>query len=59
MKYLALLFGPSPRQVRERQLHDAQVQLLHHAAQAEHHAALTLMYRERCARLALTPEETT
>jgi hypothetical protein len=46
-------FGPSPRQVRVRQLHDAQVALLHHAALAEHHEAMTRMYRERCERLAL------
>ena len=52
------LFGPSPRQLRMRQLHDAQVALLQHAAEAEKHAALAAMYRERCARLELdeTPD---
>lgn len=53
LKTFMTVFGPSPREVRTRQLHDAQVALLHHAAKAEEHAALARMYRERCSRLAL------
>ena len=58
LKALITTFGASPRQVRHQQLHDAQIQLLHHAAKAEEHAALAVMYRDRCDRLSLdeTPD---
>lgn len=52
LKSLPMLFGPSPKQLAQQQLHDAQVKLLHHAAEAEKHAALAVMYRERRERLA-------
>jgi hypothetical protein len=55
---LALWLLRSPREVAERQLHNARMDLLSHTAQAEHHEAMRKMLIERIERLEhdLTPE---
>ncbi len=50
-RWLGWLCKPDATDVRERQLADAQRDLVSHAALTEYHAAMRDMLRDRCARL--------
>ncbi len=52
MKIITDLFKPTPADIIvHEQLYEAQRKLVEHEAAAEHHAALTEMYRRRVERL--------
>jgi hypothetical protein len=52
MKLVMNLFKPTPADaIAKDQLYEAQRKLVEHEAAAEHHAALTEMYRRRVERL--------
>lgn len=52
MKTVSELFSRTPvDEIVEEQLYEAQRKLVEHEAAAEHHAALTEMYRRRVQRL--------
>lgn len=54
MKAVSELFGRTPvDDIVQDQLYEAQRKLVEHEAAAEHHAALTEMYRRRVQRLSL------
>lgn len=48
---MIMFLQSSPRQLAQRELFRAQRALVSHGCQAEYHAAMATMYRERVARL--------
>lgn len=55
MKIFTDIFKPTPADmIAHEQLYEAQRKLIEHEAAAEHHAALTEMYRRRVERLSGT-----
>lgn len=55
MKIFTDIFKPTPADIiADEQLYEAQRKLVEHEAAAEHHAALTEMYRRRVERLSGT-----
>lgn len=55
MKIISELFSRTPVElIVNEQLYDAERKLIEHEAAAEHHAALTEMYRRRIQRLSIS-----